>query len=37
MLNPMAPSPKKLLDQVHDAIEVRHYSYRNEEVMAIAV
>jgi hypothetical protein len=23
--------PKKLLDQVRDAIQVRHYSYRTEE------
>lgn len=33
----MDPRPKKLLAQVRDEIEVRHYPYRNEEVMAIAV
>ncbi|NJR51390.1 MAG: integron integrase [Leptolyngbyaceae cyanobacterium CSU_1_3] len=27
----MTPPPKKLLDQVRDAIRVRHYSYRTEE------
>jgi len=27
----MTPLPKKLLDQVRDAIRVRHYSYRTEE------
>jgi Phage integrase, N-terminal SAM-like domain len=27
----MQPPPKKLLDQVRDAIRVKHYSYRTEE------
>jgi len=27
----MTPPSKKLLDQVRDAIRVRHYSYRTEE------
>jgi Phage integrase, N-terminal SAM-like domain len=27
----MQPPPKKLLDQVRDAIGVKHYSYRTEE------
>jgi Phage integrase, N-terminal SAM-like domain len=27
----MEPKPKKLLDQVRDAIRLKHYSYRTEE------
>lgn len=27
----MTPPPRKLLDQVRDAIRIRHYSYRTEE------
>jgi hypothetical protein len=25
------PRPRKLLDQVHDAIRLKHYSYRTEQ------
>jgi len=27
----MEPRPKKLLDQLHDVIRLKHYTYRTEE------
>ena len=27
----MQPPPKQLLDQVHDALRLKHYAYRTEE------
>ena len=30
-MEPPQPRPKKLLDQVRDAIRMKHYSYRMEE------
>lgn len=31
LLVSMQPPPKKLLEQVRDAIRVKHYAYRTEE------
>ncbi len=30
-LSPIQPPPKKLLDQVRDAIRLKHYAYHTEE------
>ena len=33
----MQPPPKKLLDRLRDAIQVRHYSYRTEQTYVMGV